>query len=187
VPRIVSVKSEVTALVWIAKFAEVAPVGTGTLAGTTNESLGSLRANATTAPPQGAGAVKWTVPIRVSPPTMLGALKLMEDREADALFLGYARTCAWSSAALARTRNTMVIRFFINFFPSTVNQRSAAVWHKLRADEKKPVPCQPRTEQHCGSKSAPGSFFAKARKDGSRSDSTRDKKAGQNRKYICVV
>ena len=64
----------------------------------------------------------------------------MEDKEADSLFLGYARTCAWSSAALARTRNTMVIRCFISFFSSTVNQRSTAMRHKLRADEKKPVP-----------------------------------------------
>src|SRR5271166_1949337 len=112
----VSVTFDETALVCMAKLAEVAAAGTSTLTGTTHESLGSSRTRVTTAPSDGADAVKWTVPIRGFPPTILVALKLMEDKETSVLLLLCARSCAWSSAVLLRTSSTRGINFFIGLF-----------------------------------------------------------------------
>lgn len=78
---IVVVKVEVTVRLVAVKVAVVVPAGTGTLTGTVAADL-LLLDNATVAPPEGAGALKVTVPVElVTPPVTLVGFKLSEVTE----------------------------------------------------------------------------------------------------------
>ena len=53
------------------KYATLAPAGTVTEEGTLAVAV-SLLLRATTAPPEGAGPLSWTIPVQLAPPGMLG-------------------------------------------------------------------------------------------------------------------
>lgn len=72
-----------TVLVVTVKPTLVAPAGTVTLAGTP-AATGLLLAKATTAPPVGAAAVRFAVPVEEAGPTTLAGFTVMEDRLAAA-------------------------------------------------------------------------------------------------------
>jgi len=79
--QIVTGVEAVTELVDTVKFAIMAPAGTITLAGTA-ATAGLLLESATAAPPEGAAALRVTVPVEGLPPTTLVGFRLNEERVA---------------------------------------------------------------------------------------------------------
>jgi len=77
--QIVTGVEAVTELVDTVKFAIMAPAGTITLAGTA-ATAGLLLESATAAPPEGAAALRVTVPVEGLPPTTLVGFRLNEER-----------------------------------------------------------------------------------------------------------
>ena len=74
---IVTLVEEETESVVTVKVAEVEPLGTVTLAGTVAADVGALE-SVTRIPPEGAAAVRLTVPVTGLPPTMLVGFTVTE-------------------------------------------------------------------------------------------------------------
>jgi hypothetical protein len=91
-----------TALVATLKLALLAPAATVTLAGTP-ATAGLLLASATTAPPEGAGAVKLAVPVEEAGPTTLVGFTDTADKLATA---GAVAACGWKRRVLENAPNT---------------------------------------------------------------------------------